>query len=425
MNHFLQPKRHYFKHVVLALIVTVFQFAATMTPASANEGYALQPGDTVRASIARLENGTWNSTVDTAGFVRFPYLGSHQASGATLNELFDDIALDVAGRSFTFTGPDGNVVIVLNADDIFLDVARYRPITVSGAVNDPGTIEYEPGLTVRAAIGRSGGLFAAQNGDTSLARVISQTARLNELRSTEAWLLLDLWIIQGEMAPDEDFQPSQDDTRILEERLNPTVLNDARIRIKEARRQHERTRQDLEDRIALSEDRIRFLDQATTQFDVVSQAEEERLERLLTLQEQGLTTVNAVNDARAGALSASSRLLQTEADRADALRELRSLNERSESLDVEVLQSLLADQARVQRALAEVDARITGVVQDLSALARLQIEAEDEASNTMQIAITRYQRTNGENKSDTIDMDAILMPGDVVEIEVVQSDIRR
>lgn len=406
-------------------MVIAVQFGASATKASATEAYVLQPGDTVRASIARLENGSWNSTVDTAGFVRFPYLGRHQASGETLDELFDEIALAVVGQSFTFAGRDGNTVIVLNADDIFLDVARYRPITVSGAVNSPGVIEYEPGLTVRAAIGRSGGLFAGQSGDTSLSRVISQTARLNELRSTQAWLLLDLWVIQGEMSPDDDFQPPQDMARLLEERLDASVLNDARIRIQEARRQHERTRRDLEDRIALSEDRIRFLDQAMTQFDVVSKAEEERLERLLTLQEQGLTTANSVNDARAGALSASSRLLQTEADRAEALRELRSLNEQNDSLDVEVLQSLLTDQARIQRSLAETEARISGVIQDLSALAGLQIETDTGVSGAMQIAVNRYQRRNGDTVSEVIDMNAVLMPGDVVEIEVVQSGTDR
>lgn len=386
-----------------------------MTAALHAQSYTLQSGDVLQAEITRLGNARWSSMVDANGFVRFPYIGRHFARGKSLEELEEDIVLSVVGRRISVMDGSRETVVVLNESSVFLDVAEYRPVTVIGAVAQPGSVTYRPGLTVRAVLGVAGGIRLILEEEVRRPdRTYLVTTRVNELQRTEAWLMMDLWRIRGQLDPEFAETPPAEFVETLEARLEPEHFDDTRQRIQEALRDQSLEKDDLRDRIKLTNERISFLTRALDQYEVVSEAEEERLANLLTLQDRGLTVTNNVNSARAGALSASSRLLQTEADLAEASRELSALNRQINTVETDARQDLLSEQARVLRSLDEVRARLEGARQEMIILTGQPVDVVDSTPLVPRLVIHRQQ---GETiVSMSAEPNDIVFPGDVLEV---------
>jgi polysaccharide export outer membrane protein len=378
------------------------------------EVYRLQPGDTLRVHVIRLGDASWSSMVDADGFVRFPYIGRHMAAGKTLDEVQEDIVLAVVGQRISVFNDGSETVVVLDESSVFLDVAEYRPVTVVGAVSTPGQIDYRPGLTVRAAVGIAGGTRLVLEEDTRPDRIAALTARLAELQKTEAWLLLDLWHLQGQLDPEFASEPPSEYADLLETRLGASVIEDTRLRISDALRDKALRIEELSARIGLTESRISYLTRALGQYEVVSAAEEERLSSLLTLRDRGLVAATSVNDARAGALSASSRLLQTEADLSETRRELVTLTQERDTVDFDLRQDLLAEQARIKRAFDETRARLLGARQEIAALTGQPVSDLDGSPAAPEIFLHRRQA--GTVTSMPARLDDSVLPGDVVEV---------
>jgi polysaccharide export outer membrane protein len=378
------------------------------------QNYPLQPGDVLRADITRLGNASWTSMVDTNGFVRFPFIGRHFARGKTLEELQEDIILSVVGQRISVMDGNSETVVVLNESSVFLDVAEYRPVTVVGAVGAPGNVVYRPGLTVRAAEGIAGGMRQVLATDARPERIAALAARVTELQKTEAWLMMDLWRVRGQLDPALTERPPEGFADILTARLPPKTLAEMPERISEARRDRALELQELRDRIALTEDSVSYLTLALDQYEVVSRGEEERLTNLLTLQDRGLTVANNVNSARAGALSASSRLLQTEADLSEARRELSGLRRQVDTFDLDIRQELLTEEARVLRAIDESGARLQGARQELMLLSG---QAMDPLDNTViDPTIVLHRQTDDAIVSLRVQLNDTVFPGDVIEV---------
>lgn len=385
------------------------------------QDYRLQSGDTLRAEIINLNTSGWTSMVDTAGFVRFPFIGRHLAAGKTLEELEDEIAVKVFGKRVSVLNGVDETFIVLDETSIFIDIAEYRPITVLGAVASPSRIDYRPGMTVRAAVGIAGGTLLSSMQDSRPDREAFLTSRISELQKTEAWLMVDLWRIRGQLDDALAEAPPQQSASVLETRLGSDVMDDVKLQIAEARRERNMEVEELEARIGLSELRISYLLSALNQYEVVSRAEEERLASLLTLQDRGLAVADSVNDARSGALSASSRLLLTEADLSETRRELATLNQELNSVDLVLRQDLLAEQVKVQRSLDETAARLQGAREELVALTGMMFDDEDARPAEPEVVL--HRQDNGSVKSGQASLNDVVFPGDVIEVRLIPGSL--
>ncbi len=391
-----------------------------MSGALLAQGYTLQPGDVLQADIIRLGNARWTSMVNSDGYIRFPYIGQHFATGKTLDELQEDIVLSVVGQRISVLDGGVETVVVLNENSVFLDIAEYRPVTVVGAVSMPGSVPYRPGLTVRAVLGIAGGISVARGEEPGQeSRIATLHTRIAELQKTEAWMALDLWRINGQLDPAFSENPPAEFTEILESRFDPAILDETRMRIAEAEQNKQLEISKLRDRVVLSNDRIAYLTQALEQYEVVSQWEEERLANLLTLQERGLVVAKSVRDARSGALSSSSRLLQSEADLSDTKRELASLAQQIEMVDVDFRQGLLEEKARMQRSLDETRARLQGNRQELTELTGQVVD--DVTGDPVAPRILLHRRLGQTTTSTIAQPDDIVFPGDVIEVLLTET----
>ena len=106
--------------------------------------YRVDSGDRLRVTVFDQKDLTNTYSVDQAGYVAFPLIGSVAARGRTIQELERQIATQLQ-KGF------------LRNPDVSIEVDRYRSIFVMGEVGQPGQYTYVPGMTIQNAIALAGG----------------------------------------------------------------------------------------------------------------------------------------------------------------------------------------------------------------------------------------------------------------------------
>ena len=387
------------------IVLSLLALWLSLSVASA-EQYRLEPGDRIRAQVIGINAEPYVSMIDLSGDIRFPILGTHRAAGKTVAQLINDIALDLTGRQIRVVLDGVERTIVLDERDIFLDIDSYRAVTVTG----PGSGAFEPGLTARAASGNAGGAALAGL-STDANRLMQLRGNLGELLKTQAWLMADLWRIDVLLDEEALDTIPEEYAGVLESSLTAEDMDIVRARIVAARELRERNRTELVARIALMNSRIGFLSTALEQFQLAADNAETRSASLSDLADRGLTTANALAAAQNGALNASSRVLTTEADLAQAGQELQSLLRQQEDVDADFRNQLFQDKAELERSLAENGARIDANRDQMALTTTLLDDDEDQVFD-----IILYRWEDGVETSRQIAPSARLRPGDVVEV---------
>lgn len=129
--------------------------AATIEP------YQLDSGDQLRITVFEQENLTGLYSVDQAGYIAFPLVGSVPARGQTLEELESVLAAKLRNG-------------YLRDPDVTIQVDQYRSIFVMGEVTSAGQYAYVPGMTAQQAIAIAGGYTSRANqADVDITRRIN------------------------------------------------------------------------------------------------------------------------------------------------------------------------------------------------------------------------------------------------------------
>jgi protein involved in polysaccharide export with SLBB domain len=126
----------------------VLGLAAFAQPASAqeNSGYTLAIGDVISINVFDEPDLSFDRVLITdTGTIPFPFLGEVPATGSTVIQVQQAI---VNGLK-----PD-----YLVDPKVTVSIVEYRPFFLTGEVKTPGSIPYQPGLTLRQAITLAGGL---------------------------------------------------------------------------------------------------------------------------------------------------------------------------------------------------------------------------------------------------------------------------
>jgi len=122
----------------------VAQVPEPIVPAS-GVANAVQSGDVVKIAIYGEDALSSSYTVDPAGNIRMPLVGSIRAVGRTKAELEHEITRRYASGNF------------LQDPKVTVDVVSYRPIYILGETLRPGAYPYSSGLNVLTAITLAGG----------------------------------------------------------------------------------------------------------------------------------------------------------------------------------------------------------------------------------------------------------------------------
>jgi len=126
-----------------------------------SEPYRLDSGDVLRVTVFGQDELTNTYTVDKAGHISVPLVGSIGARGVTPKQMEGRIAGGLK-RGF------------LRDPDVSVEIATYRPFFILGEVGTSGQYVYVPGMTVQNAIAIAGGFSArAEQADADITRNIN------------------------------------------------------------------------------------------------------------------------------------------------------------------------------------------------------------------------------------------------------------
>ncbi|MFK0272216.1 polysaccharide biosynthesis/export family protein [Ensifer sp. NPDC090286] len=112
--------------------------------------YRLDSGDRLRINVFEQAGLSGTYTVDQAGYVAFPLIGTVASRGRTLPELEGMIAAKLKQG-------------YLRDPDVTIEVDRYRSVFIMGEVGQAGQYAYVPGMTVQNAIAVAGGFSPRAN----------------------------------------------------------------------------------------------------------------------------------------------------------------------------------------------------------------------------------------------------------------------
>jgi len=125
-------------------------WAFSLAPGVQAADYFLGPGDKIRVHVFGEPDLTVTLTVPSSGVVVYPFVGDLQLAGKTTTTLQDELT--------SLLQPD-----YLVDPRISVNIERYRPFFINGEVKNSGSIEFQPGLTLRKAVSLAGGFTERAN----------------------------------------------------------------------------------------------------------------------------------------------------------------------------------------------------------------------------------------------------------------------
>jgi len=123
-----------------------------------NKPYMLDAGDRIRLTVFEQEGITNTYSVDQAGYISIPLIGSVPARGKTIQQIEKEVAAKLRKG-------------YLRDPDVAVEIDRYRPVFIMGEVGAAGQYSYVPGMTAQKAIAAAGGFTPrAQQSDIDITR---------------------------------------------------------------------------------------------------------------------------------------------------------------------------------------------------------------------------------------------------------------
>jgi len=123
--------------------------------------YRLDSGDRLRVTVFEQASLSNTYSIDQAGYIAFPLIGSVPARGKTIQEMESIIAGKLRQG-------------YLRDPDVSIEVANYRSIYIMGEVGQAGQYSYAAGMTVQNAIAVAGGFSPRANqGNVDVTRKIN------------------------------------------------------------------------------------------------------------------------------------------------------------------------------------------------------------------------------------------------------------
>jgi polysaccharide biosynthesis/export protein len=119
--------------------------------------YTLDAGDELRIVVYEADTFEQYFKVSASGHVSMPVVGTVDVRGKTAQQVEHAIAGRLRGN-------------FIAAPQVSVQVVRYRPFFVQGAVKTAGQYPFVPGLTVEAAVAIAGGY--AQRANLAEARLV-------------------------------------------------------------------------------------------------------------------------------------------------------------------------------------------------------------------------------------------------------------
>lgn len=411
--------------VALLTLLAVTVLAAPVLAASAPaadggrvvDDYRLGPQDKLEIRVHDVRTGTgeahqWAAfngefLVDAVGNVSLPLLGEMPAGGGTTADLARSVATRVREKVGLAQLPQASVQVI-----------KYRPFYIMGAVERPGEYDYRPGLTVLQAASIAGGMVRPRDGSLlGFERdALAQRGDLRVLAAERQALAIRQARLDAEIAEASSvtFPPDAG--------ANATGLDVARA-VREERLLFEARRADLKAQLEALGSARSLLNQELASLDAKDEAlarQAEILQKELA-QVSGLVTKGLAVAPRQLAVEQS--VAAYESSRIDAqVARLRARQDLTRTeRDILDLRARRRNEALTEA--AEVRGKLATITERAATAARLVYQAETRSPLAVMDMAAEHQpayllthRGEAGARTRTVEEDGAVEPGDVLRV---------
>ncbi len=283
---------------------------------------------------------------------------------------------------------------------VSVEVSRYAPVFVGGAVTAPGQFDFIPGMTVEKALAIAGGYYRLPNEEgtqqTSLTRI---TGEINQLRGTASKLLQqetrleqEVQLYSAETLPDAVESQSSDPVQ--------SKILSANIKVIKAELQS------LKDLRVLLTEKISQLSEEIVLRDNQIELARKDLASMEHLKDKGLAVTTRVSSANTALNDLEAKRLQLEVARLDAQQRLNLASRDAATLFDRTRGEKLSELTEVKSKRFEVESRL-----ELARKVYAETLSANSVDTTAQDSIVtpsyRISRLeNGEMQSLDVDLNA-------------------
>jgi polysaccharide export outer membrane protein len=393
--------------------VAVLLMCAPPALAQAPDAYRLQPGDVIDFDVAALPNLHRQMRVSTEGRINVPLVGWIDAGNHTLAEVEEAVRAAIPDAVYRERVNGDELMIVVRADEIFMEISEYRPVYVTGEVASSGSQNFRPQMTVRQAIAVAGGLrpAAATLSDAQLARIAELKSRYGALMSNYIAAVTDAARLTTEMEGGETVAPEILTSYDLTEETQAQVLAVAQKQLAAQTGLLEGERAYLQAAIQQNGQRVSVLREQQRQEQEGVDSDRAELNRIEGLAGQGAVQAVRVTEARRQLLLTSTRALETKANLATAEIRQADLARQLQRLDEERQLAALADLQIANRQASSLHAELEGMAEQIVLNTPAAAPGGEPA-----VSFTIFRNDGVQVKGTQADLELELHPGDVVEV---------
>lgn len=392
------------KNTVITRLSAALALAIISTPVAAQAQYRLGAGDKIEVSVYGAPDLLRRGAISADGTFPIPLVGNVPLKGLTLDEAKDRLQGLLKDKG------------IVKSPDVSIDVAEYRPFFMSGDLSRPGSYPYQPGLTVRQAVALAGGydLVRFHFGQNPFVQAAELRSDYDTLRNDLMREQLRLRRVMAEL----DNKSNVDFGSFADVPTDPAIFDEAvsveRRRLTENLDSAKRERASLARSLDLARERLVTLKEQATEEIAGTKQQDEQVDKVRQLYDKGLVAAQRLLDEQRSALLNRSRLASITSEAAAAKRAVEEAERQTQRFEENRTASLLKEKAEALSNLDRLQSRITSTAEKFAVIGSARSAVVKAAGTVPDVTIFRR---NGEKpiKLQT-DEDALLQPGDVVEI---------
>jgi exopolysaccharide production protein ExoF len=383
--------------------------------AAEGDAYILAPLDKLRITIVEWkpdlgESRDWSSIngeydIDAEGTISVPFIGTLEATGRTTEEL----ATTVSGNLRTNLGLSG-------FPQASVSIAEYRPVFITGQIQNPGKYPYFPGMNVVKLVSVAGGVVRSETSENDITTTLIRTkGSYDELADERVALLAKTARLNAELANETSIEfPAT-----ITGHPDFKTIASGEQTIKEAREARlQRQLIALEELKKLLNAQLVSLDQKSETLKVQEEFARQEMEGVSVLKEKGLTINSRLRTAHQFLSQTQANRLTTENDILRVKQELNQAERDGASLLHDLHAEVAQELQETNRQLRLVEIRIAFtrdlMSNNLATASSQMLQGTSEFETVYTISRDRDGKTDQVLATE----DLAVKPGDVVKVEI-------
>jgi len=364
-----------------------------------------QRGDTLNLTILGVPLLSGKKVVDSKGNVTVPLLGDVKVTEVPLSDLARQVEAMLVERN------------VVKKADVTIAVYEYAPIFVDGDVARPGEYKYRPEMAVRSAIAQAGGIDPSGGGIRRLTapQVVDARSEYNAAAIELAKQTARTARLKAELAGADKFDVSSVHSSVgVEDAVLKDIVATEAKQMEAAHDALVHKREHLTKQVEGAKAQIADLEPAEKEMKSSLEQVKQQLAHTKEMVDQGLVTVQRVEEASRTVVQAqtqayemSARLAQIRKEAVDRARELDTFNDEYRARTLEALSNAIADQGKARGRMTAAQERMAG---------RGNNDGEDNTEGGPEIAVRRV--VNGAMTRISANLDTILLSGDNINVRI-------